>query len=204
VFKPLKTTHQRYAEVFGKLGFPINLDDHSFPQKISLSPNIVALSLNSSKKWLGIAPFAQYESKTYPVELMIEVIETLDRENQFEIFLFGGGKREKDILNNIASKYNNVINVVGKLPFEDELKLIGNLDVMLSMDSGNAHIAAMYNVPTITLWGVTHPFAGFMPFGQPVENAPTSIYDNKVPEGYEKVMYSIPPKTVVEKLNSFL
>jgi len=215
VFKPLKTTHQRYAEVFGKLGFPINLDDHSFPQKISLSPNIVALSLNSSKKWLGIAPFAQYESKTYPVELMIEVIETLDRENQFEIFLFGGGKREKDILNNIASKYNNVINVVGKLPFEDELKLIGNLDVMLSMDSGNAHIAAMYNVPTITLWGVTHPFAGFMPFGQPVENAilpnlakydqvPTSIYGNKVPEGYEKVMYSIPPKTVVEKLNSFL
>ena len=79
---------------------------------------------------------------------------------------------------------------------------------MLSMDSGNAHIAAMYGVPTITLWGVTHPFAGFMPFGQPIERAilpnlarydqiPTSIYGNKVPPGYEKVMHTISPDTVI-------
>ncbi len=213
VFKQLKTTHQRYADVFDKLGYPIDLSKHEFPEKKSLSPNIVSLTQNSTKKWLGIAPFAQYESKTYPLELMIEVIETLDREDQFEIFLFGGGKRESDILNNIASKYNNVINVVGKLPFEDELKLIGNLDIMLSMDSGNAHLAAMYGVKTITLWGVTHPFAGFMPFGQPEEYAilpnlarydqiPTSIYGNKVPEGYDKVMATISPQKVIEKIKS--
>jgi ADP-heptose:LPS heptosyltransferase len=28
-------------------------------------------------------------------------------------------------------------------PIQQELQLISNLDVMLSMDSGNAHIAAM-------------------------------------------------------------
>lgn len=95
---------------------------------------------------------------------MIEVIETLDKEDRYEIFLFGGGKREMDILNNIESKYKNVTNIVGKLSFEDELKLIGNLDAMVSMDSGNAHLAAMYGVPTITLWGVTHPFTGFYAF----------------------------------------
>lgn len=214
-FKQLKTTHQRYADVFNALGYPIELSTHTFPQKQSLTPNILALTQNSTKKWLGIAPFAQYESKTYPLELMVEVIEQLDKENQFEIFLFGGGKREADILNNVSSKYNNVINVVGKLPFEEELKLISNLDVMLSMDSGNAHLAAMYGVPTITLWGVTHPYAGFMPFGQPIENAilpdlvkydqiPTSIYGNKFPEGYEKVMHTIDPKVVLERINSYL
>jgi ADP-heptose:LPS heptosyltransferase len=31
----------------------------------------------------------------------------------------------------------------GKIQFQQELQLISNLDVMLSMDSGNAHIAAM-------------------------------------------------------------
>nr|WP_109301989.1 glycosyltransferase family 9 protein [Aquimarina sp. AU474] len=212
-FKQLKTTHQRYADVFEGLGYPIDLSHHKFPAKKSLTPNIVSLTQDSTKKWLGIAPFAQYESKTYPLELMIEVIETLDLEDRFEIFLFGGGKRESDILNNIASKYNNVVNVVGKLPFEDELKLIGNLDIMLSMDSGNAHLAAMYGVRTITLWGVTHPFAGFMPFGQQEEDAilpnlakydqiPTSIYGNKVPEGYEKVMSTISPEKVLQKINS--
>ncbi len=211
-FKQLKTTHQRYADVFDALGYPIDLKNHKFPKKQSLTPNIQALTQNSTKKWLGIAPFAQYESKTYPLKLMVEVIDELDKGDQFEIFLFGGGKRETDILNNISSKYKNVTNVASKLSFEEELRLIGNLDAMLSMDSGNAHLAAMYNVPTITLWGVTHPFAGFMPFGQPIERAilpnlakydqiPISIYGNKVPPGYQKVMHSIKPKTVLDAIN---
>ncbi|GAA0714414.1 glycosyltransferase family 9 protein [Aquimarina litoralis] len=212
-FKQLKTTHQRYADVFEKLGYPIDLDHHSFPEKAALTPEIVELTKNSGKKWLGIAPFAQYQSKVYPLELLIEVIEKLNSENTYEILMFGGGKKEIAILNNIESKYQNVINVAGKLSFEDELKLIGNLDGMLSMDSGNAHLAAMFGIPTITLWGVTHPFAGFMPFGQPMENAilpnlakydqiPTSIYGNKFPPGYEKVMYSIQPETVVEAIKN--
>ncbi|WP_366944330.1 glycosyltransferase family 9 protein [uncultured Aquimarina sp.] len=212
-FKQLKTTHQRYADVFEKLGYPIDLDHHSFPEKAALTSEIVELTKNSAKKWLGIAPFAQYQSKVYPLELLIEVIEKLDSENTYEILMFGGGKKEIAILNNIESKYQNVINVAGKLSFEDELKLIGNLDGMLSMDSGNAHLAAMFGIPTITLWGVTHPFAGFMPFGQPLENAilpnlakydkiPTSIYGNKFPPGYEKVMYSIKPETVVEAIKN--
>lgn len=89
--------------------------------------------------------------------------------------------------------------------------MISNLDGMLSMDSGNAHLAAMYNVPVITLWGVTHPFAGFGAFNQPMENhllpdmerypaIPTSVYGNKVPEGYEDVMRTIPPERVVAKV----
>lgn len=212
VFKQLKSTHQRYADVFSVLGYPIDLKAHKFPKKQELTKHILSLTQGSTKKWLGIAPFAQYDSKTYPLELMVEVIETLDKENRFEIFLFGGGKKQLDILNNIAGKYKNVINVVNKLSFEEELKLIANLDIMISMDSGNAHLAAMYGVHTITLWGVTHPFAGFMPFAQPIENAilpnlakyeqiPTSIYGNKVPPGYEKVMHTIKPETVVEAVN---
>jgi len=211
VFKELKTTHQRYADVFGQLGYPIDLQNHVFPPKTELSPEILELTTNSSKKWLGIAPFAQYDSKVYPLELMVDVIEQLDAEGGYEIFLFGGGKKEVDILNNIGSKYQHVTNVAGKLSFENELKLIANLDAMLSMDSGNAHLSAMFGVPTITLWGVTHPFAGFMPFGQPMEHAilpnlatydkiPTSIYGNKLPAGYEEVMHSIKPETVVNSI----
>ena len=59
--------------------------------------------------------------------------------------------------------------VAGKLSFSEELDTISNLDCMISMDSGNAHLAAMYGVKVITIWGVTHPFAGFAPFHQPKE-----------------------------------
>lgn len=212
IFRQLKSTHQRYADVFSALGYPIDLNDHIYPPKPSLTPQINQITQNSTKKWLGIAPFAQYESKTYPLELMIKVIETLNEEEKYEIFLFGGGKKEIDLLNNIDSKYKNVTNIAGKLSFEQELKLIGNLDAMLSMDSGNAHLAAMYGVPTITLWGVTHPYAGFMPFGQPMENAilpnlaiydqiPTSVYGNKFPAGYENVMKTIHPDRVIAAIH---
>ena len=60
-----------------------------------------------------------------------------------------------------------MLNIAGKLSFKEELELIRSLDVMVSMDSGNAHLAAMQDVKTITLWGVTHPYAGFAPFHQP-------------------------------------
>ena len=107
------------------------------------------------------------------------------------------------------------MNVAGKLSFKDELNLISNLKLMVSMDSGNAHIAAMFGLEVITLWGVTHPYAGFYPFNQNMDNAllsdrnkypkiPTSIYGNKYPKGYEGVMESIDYKKVVNKIESIV
>jgi len=103
--------------------------------------------------------------------------------------------------------------VAGQLKFQQELQLISNLDIMLSMDSGNAHIAAMLGVKTITLWGATHPFTGFSPFNQPLENAlvsdrnlfpklPTSVYGNKIVEGYEEAMRTISVESVMEKIKT--
>jgi ADP-heptose:LPS heptosyltransferase len=86
---------------------------------------------------------------------------------------------------------------------------------MISMDSGNGHLAAMYGVPVITMWGVTHPAAGFVPFGQSVENQivsnreefpliPTSVYGNKFPPGYDKVMKTISPEQIVKRVRQIL
>ena len=83
------------------------------------------------------------------------------------MILFGGGQTEINILNAFEEQFENTINAAGKLNLEEEMDVISNLDVMLSMDSGNAHIAAMLGVKVVTIWGVTHPFAGFMPFNQP-------------------------------------
>jgi ADP-heptose:LPS heptosyltransferase len=33
---------------------------------------------------------------------------------------------------------------------------------MISMDSANMHLASLYGVPVISIWGATHPFAGFL------------------------------------------
>jgi ADP-heptose:LPS heptosyltransferase len=219
IFKPLLTMFERHVKVFSTLGFNIDLSKPEFSSKPVLSEEIVALIGEENKQLIGIAPFAQYDSKVYPLDLMQEVITQLSASRSFgtsyKILLFGGGKKEIEILNSLSTNKENVITVAGKLKFQQELQLISNLDVMLSMDSGNAHIAAMLGVKVITLWGATHPFAGFSPFNQPIENAlvsdrnlfpklPTSVYGNKKVEGYENAMRTITPETIVEKITTSL
>jgi ADP-heptose:LPS heptosyltransferase len=215
IFKQLPTMFERHAKVFEELGFPLDLSNATFPEKANLSAEILEIIGGQNQKLIGIAPFAQYDSKVYPLDLMTEVITTLAQNQDYKILLFGGGKKEIEILDSLSQSFENVINMAGKIKFQQELQLISNLDVMLSMDSGNAHIAAMLGVKVITLWGATHPYAGFLPFNQSLDNAltsnrnqypklPTSVYGNKIVEGYEDAMRSISSKTVVEKIQQLL
>ncbi len=213
IFKQLKTTHQRYMDVFETLGFKIDLSKPTFPAKANLNQKIIQLIGEDTKTVIGIAPFAAFNSKAYSLELMEQVIEELSK--AYKVLLFGGGQYEVKALNTIESKYKNVINLAGELSLSDELDVISNLDVMLSMDSGNAHIAAMLGIEVITLWGVTHPYAGFYPFNQKsgnslmanrerYPNVPTSIYGNKFPEGYQEAINSISPKEVIAKIRAII
>src|SRR5690606_15852999 len=160
-FIPLKTTHQRYAQVFAELGFPLELGTAPPLQRIKLSQKVLSLVGQDTKKWLGIAPFAAYRGKKYPLELMEEVIKILDNTDKYKIILFGGGEAEVEQLGHWESKFDHCIRIAGRLELSEELELISNLDAMLSMDSANAHMAANYGIPVVTLWGVTHPYAGF-------------------------------------------
>ncbi|MFN3967375.1 glycosyltransferase family 9 protein [Flavobacterium sp.] len=216
IVQPVKSMVDRHAETFKELGFFVDLSNPIFPEKAKLTKEILKISgERETQKWIGIAPFAQYESKVYPFDLMQQVIDDLAKNQTYKIFLFGGGKKEIEQLNFLAAAKENTIVVAGKLSFEQELQLISNLDIMLSMDSGNAHIAAMLGVKVITLWGATHPYAGFKPYNQLMEYCltsnreqypllPTSVYGNKKVEGYENVMRTISAEKVVEKINSNL
>jgi len=213
LFEQLKSTHERYADVFRNLGYTLELSNPTFPKQSKLDLSIQELLGKDNKNWIGIAPFAQYESKMYPLDLLERVIDKLSKTHK--IILFGGGKKEIKILNGFQNKYENVINIAGKLSLNKELNVISNLDVMLSMDSGNAHIAAMFGKNVISIWNVTHPFAGFTAFNQPESNnlcanrsqfplIPTSIYGNKYPESYKEAVRTIAPETVIKKIESVI
>jgi ADP-heptose:LPS heptosyltransferase len=211
IFKPLPTMFERHTKVFDELGFTVDLSNPTFPPKQKLGAEIVHLIGENQEKLIGIAPFAQYDSKVYPLDLMQEVIDKLVENKSHKILLFGGGKEEIEILDSLSKGREDVVVVAGKTNLQQELQLISNLDVMLSMDSANAHLAAMLGVKVITLWGATHPFAGFLPFNQPFENAltanrnlfpklPTSVYGNKKVAGYESAMRTISPESIVNLL----
>lgn len=207
VFQPLTPSVYRYADVFRRLGFPIDLEQHAFPLKPVLPQIFSAAFSNPQLKWIGVAPFASFEGKTYPLDLMQKVVSHLQKEHR--VFLFGAGEKEKTLLEVWEKAMPNVFSMAGKYSLGEELALIAHLDLMLSMDSANAHLAANYGVEVITLWGLTHPFAGFAAFGQSDKNnlcidrtlypkIPTSVYGNKTPEGYEKAFRTLSAKKVIE------
>jgi ADP-heptose:LPS heptosyltransferase len=77
--------------------------------------------------------------------------------------------------------------MAGKYSFQKELELISALDLMISMDSANMHLGALFGVPVVSIWGATHPYAGFYGWGQLPGNAaqidlycrPCSVFGNK-------------------------
>ena len=203
--KPLTPQHYRYVEVFSRLGFSLDLDKHEFPIKPGLPKSSLKIDLPADRKWIGIAPFAAHPGKVYPLDLMQKVVGYLQQ--QHTVFLFGNGSKEASQIHIWSKAYPNVIPHALEISFSNQLDLIANLDVMISMDSANGHLAANFGVPVITLWGMTHPFLGFSAFGQNnhllvnrerFPKVPTSAYGKTVPKGYRDAMRSIAPEQVIE------
>jgi len=210
IYKPLKHTSKRYKEVFEGLGYSFNLKSTHILPKGTMPNNIVDRG-QLGGKLIGIAPFAAHKGKMYSLTRLEKVIKALNDHLDCTILCFGGGDKEKSAIAHWSSQYPNCINLIGQVSFDEELKVISNLDLMLSMDSGNGHLAAIFGVPTLTLWGITHPFAGFAPYGQPEEHRlladrtrfpqiPTSIYGNTYPEGYEEAINTISEEEIISRI----
>jgi ADP-heptose:LPS heptosyltransferase len=93
--------------------------------------------------------------------------------------------------------------------------MISNLDIMISMDSANGHISALFGVPTLTIWGATHPVIGFKPYLQPFENQilpnsdsypnlPVSIYGKVKKREYETIINSIDSEQIINRIKEIL
>lgn len=205
LLRPLKTAFERYASVFESLGFFINLKD-----KDSDLPKVIEQQ-NVSKKRIGVAPFAQHASKMYPLDKMKAVLDDLATKMDVELFIFSS-KKERLEIENWAGK--NVHLMAGAQSFKEELVLIAQLDLMVSMDSANMHLASLYGVPVVSIWGGTHPYVGFYGWGQNLQNAlqenlpcrPSSVFGNKEcpVHGKKGCMQGITPTMVIEKINNII
>ncbi|RNL56617.1 glycosyltransferase family 9 protein [Pedobacter jejuensis] len=212
IFKPLKPTVERYADVFRALGFDINLSHQLVSKPKEIPSSAKDLFRDDTKKKVGISPFAQHIFKVYPLDKMQQVIAELSKSG-YELFIFGGGKTEQQTAENWANQYQNTYNLIGNFNLSEELAIISNLDLMLSMDSSGMHIASLVGIPVVSVWGPTHPYAGFLGYGQlesdciQIDNPvrPNSIYGNKACIcSVESCMDLINPETIVNKIKAKL
>ncbi len=200
ILKPLPHTIERYVHVFERAGLFVKVTPGKWISLDIYSKKMARefLLKNSLEKkevlWIGIAPFAGHTPKTLPlskIEGLLKIIQNHLHQLNCKIFLFGGGKKEIEKLEELHKKFPDfTIVVAGRLSLEGEMALIEKLDLMIAMDSFNMHISCLLGIPVISIWGSTHPYSGFGPYGQKEDTIiqiptkllpcrPCSIFGNK-------------------------
>ncbi len=191
VFKAITPVYELYLKAFADAGLKIDFD----PKKPPLAP--YKLNRNMRSWWLenkaplniGIAPTAKHRAKQWPLEKMQYFMQSVGI-NKVKLFLFGG-REERAELETLGKKSGANFQVVaGEFPLDQEIALIKELDYMVSMDSSNMHLASWAGTKVISIWGATHPHAGFKGYGQSDLNCigiphrelgcrPCSVFGNK-------------------------
>ena len=214
----LPTSFQNYADVFARLGYPVNVQFRSIFSEDGGDMNLLPESLprpTVGQPCIGIAPFAAHEGKIYPVRLMEQVVEQLlAKHPDTRIYLFGKGQREDETFPKWCAAHPQCVYVSQHLNnLRDELILMSHLQVMVSMDYANMHLASLVATPVVSVWGATHPFTGFMGWNQSPENAiqiplecrPCSIYGQKpCLRGDYACMRNIAPEQIVNRVELIL
>ena len=204
VFEQQTTSFERYAKVLEQLGFPVK------PQFVKLDySDLRERQKAANETWIGIAPFAKHPAKVYPLDKMEEVIKALSQRENTTVFLFGGVEDERRQIAELCAKYPHVQPAQSQQGLKGELALMGQLDVMLSMDSANMHLASLVGTRVVSIWGGTHPYAGFLGWNQNPNDCiqldlpcrPCSVYGNKPCfRGDYACLNGIAPKQIIEKL----
>ncbi|MFC6266865.1 glycosyltransferase family 9 protein [Frigoriflavimonas asaccharolytica] len=197
--KQLKRTVERYADVFRSMGLNLELSHLLRPK-------------SAQKAGIGIAPFAQHFGKMLPLEKSFELAQKLSENHA--LYFFGGGESEVEILKDWEELIPNSQSVAGKLSLKAELELISELKLMISMDSANMHLASLMGTRCVSIWGSTHPFAGFLGYGQKLEDVvqvkdltcrPCSVFgDKECYRGDWACLHEIRIQEILEKVEKAL
>lgn len=193
----LKKTVERYADVFRNMGFKVELSNKLRP-------------VSEHKSGIGFAPFAQHKGKMLPLEKSYELARILAKKHT--VYFFGGGKKETETLAQWEQQIPNTKNLSGKLNLTEELNTIAELELMISMDSANMHLASLMGTRCISIWGATHPYAGFLGFGQSEDDVvqvkdlscrPCSVFgDKECYRGDWACLEEFDIQKVVDRVNS--
>ena len=129
--------------------------------------------------------------------------------------IFGANGEEEKKIKKISEEKTNTYIISSNYSLSEQMAVISNLDVMISMDSANGHIASLFGVNVITVWGATHPFTGYSPFNQSEKNSiipdlkkfpkvPVTIYGSKCPKDYVNAINSILPEIIFKRVNEII
>lgn len=218
VLLPLTSTPRRYDDTFARAGIALDtpatfrsIFDHLPEGKGNPADfGSVTAPKTPGEYWLAIAPFAKHKGKIYPFEQLEKVVAYFDSLPSHRIFMFGFGAEEEKAIGTLAGKYDSVVNMAtARLGIPGELSLLSHCDTMLSMDSANMHMASLVGLRTVSVWGATHPYTGFLGRGQNLADTvqldmtcrPCSVFGDKPCfRGDYHCLCGITPQIIIQRI----
>jgi ADP-heptose:LPS heptosyltransferase len=211
----LKHTVERYCDVFTKAGFPVvpSKDKWIVPSAETILKDEFISEMQGVIN-IGVAPYAKHKLKMWPENNMIQLLRTISRTHKCRFWFFGGNE-DSEKLTFLQTKIPRSTNLAGRISLDEELVLMSKLDLMISMDSSNMHMAALVGIKVISIWGGTDPLSGFSAWMQPdnysiripVEELtcrPCTIYGKGESKNGFACMKLLTPEIVYEKIENLI
>lgn len=201
---PVQPVIQMYMAPFIRAGYTFSLSAPPY-----WSHDFADADKQRDRKRIGLAPFARHATKTWPFENFTELISLLQKRFKPDIYLFSS----RSELQELSVLKGDRIHLVSELADqEQEIRLVMQLDLMITLDSANMHLADLCGIPVLSVWGGTDPRSGFKPFFQPDRNLiqPTRPFTCRPCSTYGKAscslksdpfgcLHSIAPEQVFEQ-----
>ncbi|MCX2961957.1 glycosyltransferase family 9 protein [Rodentibacter caecimuris] len=155
--------------------------------------------IDPTRKNLVISPCSSKAEKDWLVERYAEVANRAHQHNVNVIFCSSPAKREVEMVEKITALCDfTPTNAAGKTSLKQLTALIANVDLVLSPDSGPAHIATTQGTPVIGLYAYHNPLRTAPYYN--LENV-VSVYEENVQKEFGKPSSELPWATKLKGKN---
>lgn len=185
-----KARWERFLKVLTKSRGPVVHTTERYLKTIESAESIVFPQLNvpqseNYRRWIAPSVFtvgfglgAKWETKRWPVGHFSRLAQLLSESFPGARFALFGSEEEYELGNEFKKSSSgsfSTIFVFGQ-PLEQVKTCLSKLDLLVSNDSGLMHLSAALDVPTLGLFGPTHPVLGFGPLGDKSKALTLDLY----------------------------
>ncbi|HXF49027.1 MAG TPA: HAD-IIIA family hydrolase [Verrucomicrobiae bacterium] len=170
--KPVAHTMERYLQTVGADGVSF------FPQLHSSQTESQRRLIEPSSFTIGFGLGAKWETKRWPVEHFAQLAQRVSNSFPVSRFVLFGSEEEYELGSGFKKHFSgtpSTVFVFGQ-PLERVKNCLSKLDLLVSNDSGLMHLGAALGVPTLGLFGPTHPVLGFAPLEEKSKALTLDLY----------------------------
>lgn len=166
LIKGSKRMLERYIDPLQSFGVEYDgLGPEIFPETNDYSSVLKKLTLeNSTGKWVGFIPSAQWPGKRWAPEYFRKTLELLLEQTEEKFLIFGGPSDQfcQELSQGLPP--SRVVNTQGKLSLLEVFQIFQQVKCCISNDTGLMHVADAMAIPNVLIFGPTNADMGCMPY----------------------------------------